>query len=145
MATQCVTNIGTIPPDHDISDLLDIARSNGVSTVTLPQDPERVDSEEGDTLEQRETLTDDLETVKISNLVEPIRFETGVANIPDETVESLGDILERMRHRMNMRLHLIGHGGEGTDGRRRLLRGVHRLSRLGASPGSVNAKSQNRG
>jgi flagellar motor protein MotB len=72
-------------------------------------DPERVDTEQGDTLETRETLQDALETIKLSNLVAPIRFESGVADIPDATVESLGEILDRMRDRINVRLHLIGH------------------------------------
>ena len=73
------------------------------------QDPDRVDSEEGDTLETRETLADGLETVKLSNLVAPIRFESGIAKIPATTVDSLGDILERMKDRINVRLHLVGH------------------------------------
>jgi len=73
------------------------------------QDPNRVETEEGDTLETRETIADALETVKLSNLVPPIRFESGVANIPDTTVVSLGEILQRMRDRINVRLHLIGH------------------------------------
>ncbi len=73
------------------------------------QDPERIAAEEGDTLETRETLTDALETIKLSNLVPPIRFESGVANIPETTVDSLGNILERMQDRLNVRLHLIGH------------------------------------
>lgn len=73
------------------------------------QDPERVDAELGDTLETREALVDDFETIKLSNLVPPIHFESGVANIPATTVESLGSILERMQDRLNVRLHLIGH------------------------------------
>ena len=73
------------------------------------QDPDRIAREEGDVLETRETLAHGLETIKLSNLVPPIRFESGVAQIPDSTVESLGQILERMRDRMNVRLHLIGH------------------------------------
>ncbi len=73
------------------------------------QDPERIAADEGDSLETRETLTDGLETVKLSNLVAPIRFESGVAQIPEATVESLGSILERMRDRANVRLHLVGH------------------------------------
>ena len=73
------------------------------------QDPDRIDSEEGDTLETRETLADGLETVKLSNLVAPVRFESGVAKIPATTVASLGDILERMKDRINVRLHLVGH------------------------------------
>ena len=73
------------------------------------QDPERVDEEEGDTLETRETIANDLETVKLSNLVPPIGFASGVADIPGTTVESLAEILGRMQDRINVRLHLIGH------------------------------------
>lgn len=73
------------------------------------QDQERVDEQMGDSIETREALTDGLETVKLSNLVPPIQFESGVANIPDTTVESLGAILQRMRDRINVRLHLVGH------------------------------------
>ena len=73
------------------------------------QDPEDVETEVGDTIETRETVEDALETVKLSGLVPDIRFETGVAQIPDTTVESLGAILDRMKDRINVRLHLIGH------------------------------------
>jgi flagellar motor protein MotB len=73
------------------------------------QDPARFEIEAGDTIETREVLADELETIKLSNLVEPIRFESGVADIPDSTIESLGEILARMRDRRNVRLHLVGH------------------------------------
>jgi len=73
------------------------------------QDPDRVDTEISDTLETREVLEDQLETIKLQGLVPPIYFETGVAQIPDETIDSLASILERMRDRMNVRLHLVGH------------------------------------
>ena len=73
------------------------------------QDPDRIAEEQGDTIELRETVEDTLETIKLSNLVPPIRFESGVADIPESTVDSLGDILERMQDRMNVRLHLVGH------------------------------------
>jgi flagellar motor protein MotB len=73
------------------------------------QDPDRIAEEEGDTIETRETVTDALETIKLSNLVPPIRFESGIADIPATTVESLGAILDRMQDRLNVRLHLVGH------------------------------------
>ena len=73
------------------------------------QDPEDVETERGDTIEVRETLEDALETVKLSGLVPPIHFESGIAQIPDTTVDSLHEILERMDDRINVRLHLIGH------------------------------------
>ncbi len=73
------------------------------------QNPDEIDTEQGDSIETRETLEDALETVKLSGLVPSIYFESGIANIPDTTVASLSDILERMRDRINVRLHLIGH------------------------------------
>ena len=73
------------------------------------QDRQRVETELSDTIETRETLGEGLETIKLSNLVPPIHFASGVAEIPDSTVESLGEILERMRDRRNVRLHLVGH------------------------------------
>lgn len=76
------------------------------------QDPERIATEEGDTLETRETLKDGLETIKLSNLVPPVHFESGVAQIPDSTVDSLSGILNRMSDRINVRLHLIGHADD---------------------------------
>ena len=73
------------------------------------QDPERVDHEVSDTIELREGLINGLETIKLTGLVPPIYFETGVAQIPTTTVASLGEILDNMRDRMNVRLHLVGH------------------------------------
>ena len=73
------------------------------------QDTDRVDTDMADTLEVREVLTDTLETIKLSNVVPPIQFESGVADIPESTVESLAEILERMKDRLNVRLHLVGH------------------------------------
>jgi len=83
--------------------------SDDVSFMQWVQDPERVASDEGDRLDEREVVAEELETVKLSNLVPPIHFESGVAKIPDSTVNSLAGILERMRNRTNVRLHLIGH------------------------------------
>ena len=82
------------------------------------QDPDRIDEELGDQIELRETLTDALETIKLSNLVPPVQFETGVADIPDTTVVSLAEILERMKDRLNVRLHLVGHADDRPLGPR---------------------------
>ena len=73
------------------------------------QNPERVDAALSDTIELREGLADGLETIKLTGLVPHIYFESGVAQIPAETVGSLGEILASMRDRMNLRLHLVGH------------------------------------
>jgi flagellar motor protein MotB len=72
-------------------------------------DPNVVNTAAGDRIEVREVAAEQLETVKLTNLVPPIRFDSGVAEIPDATVAELRDILESMRGRRNVRLHLVGH------------------------------------
>jgi len=72
-------------------------------------DPDRLATEASDEIETRETLVDALETIKLNNVVAPILFETGVAKIPEGTVEQLTEILDGMKDRINVRLHLVGH------------------------------------
>ena len=83
--------------------------SDDVALMQWVQDPERIASDKGDTLDTREVIAEEFETVKLSNLVPPIHFDSGVAEIPDSTIESLTEILASMRDRVNVRLHLIGH------------------------------------
>ena len=73
------------------------------------QDPDVLATETGDQVDVREVIEDKPETIKLTGLVPPIQFESGVAKIPDTTVVELAGILERMRHRRNVRLHLVGH------------------------------------
>ena len=72
-------------------------------------DPNLVNTSGGDRFESREVAAEELETVKLTNLVPPIRFEVGVAQVPDATVVELRRILEGLRDRRNVRLHLVGH------------------------------------
>jgi len=83
--------------------------SNDIDFMQWVQDPERFATEASDEIETRETLEDGFETIKLSNVVAPIRFESGVAQIPEGTVEALGKILNGMKDRLNVRLHLVGH------------------------------------
>jgi len=73
------------------------------------RDPEQIRTEAGDRLEPRQVLTESFETVKLKNVMPPIHFESGVAKIPDNYVETLRKALEGLRDRRNVRLHLIGH------------------------------------
>ena len=61
------------------------------------QDPSVFDSERGDRLEIQKVPGEELETVKLKNVVPPIRFESGVAKIPPDYVDKLSKILEGMR------------------------------------------------
>src|SRR5215207_9084702 len=73
------------------------------------RDPNQLSSQAGDRIEVREVAAEQLETVKLANLVPPIHFAVGVAEIPDSTVAELREILESMSGRRNVRLHLVGH------------------------------------
>ena len=57
-------------------------------------DAEFLATERGDSLEMREVDAEQLETVKLTGLVPPIGFESGVADIPDSTVTELSRLLE---------------------------------------------------
>jgi flagellar motor protein MotB len=73
------------------------------------QDPDLLGSERGDRLETRKVKAEKIETVKLRNVVPPIRFESGVAKIPPDYVGKLARILESMRYRRNVRVHFVGH------------------------------------
>ncbi len=53
-----------------------------------------------------------LATVKLTDVVPPIRFESGVADIPQSYIESLRKALDDLRDRRNVRLHLVGHADD---------------------------------
>jgi flagellar motor protein MotB len=72
-------------------------------------DPEIFAQDEGDRTETREVLEQDVNTVKLENVVPPIHFGLGEAEIPDSYIELLRKALEGMRDRTNVRLHFIGH------------------------------------
>ena len=83
--------------------------TNDLEFTQWVQDPRRLTTEASDEIGTREMLEDGLETVKLGNVVAPILFETGVAQIPEGTVEELSKILDGMKDRINVRLHLVGH------------------------------------
>ena len=73
------------------------------------KDPAALGTQGGDRLEMREVPAENLETVKLANVVPAIHFDSGVAQIPPNTVASLRKILGDMRDKRNVRLHLVGH------------------------------------
>jgi flagellar motor protein MotB len=73
------------------------------------RDPKQIKTEAGDRLEKRKLLSESFETVKLKNVIPAIHFESGVAKIPDNSVEALRKALDSLRERRNVRLHLVGH------------------------------------
>src|SRR5262245_53878857 len=73
------------------------------------QDPKQRETEAADKLEQREVMAEGVKTVKLTDVVPPIRFASGVAQIPSSSVEKLRRTLDSMRSLPNVRVHLVGH------------------------------------
>jgi flagellar motor protein MotB len=59
--------------------------------------------------EDKEVLEKNVRTIKAQNLLPPIHFDSGKANISNEYVEKVRRILDGMKDRHNVRLHLVGH------------------------------------
>jgi flagellar motor protein MotB len=72
-------------------------------------DPAVFAENQGDRTEKRLVAEKEVKTVKLANLVPPIRFRTGEADIPDDYLALLRGVLEKMRDRNNVRLHFVGH------------------------------------
>jgi outer membrane protein OmpA-like peptidoglycan-associated protein len=72
-------------------------------------DPAIFEESEGDRAEMREAVVREVKTVKLENLVPPIHFALGEAEIPENYLDLLRNVLESMRDRANVRLHFVGH------------------------------------
>jgi len=66
----------------------------------------------GDTMEQIEVDAVAAETVKLTDVVPPVYFESGVAEIPASTVAELRAVLEGLKDRHNVRINLVGHADD---------------------------------
>ncbi len=82
---------------------------NEASVMQWVRDPERVATEAGDEVALLDVLVTKPNTIKLDNVVPPVHFESGVAEIPDSTIAELREVLDSLRHRTNVRLHLVGH------------------------------------
>jgi len=63
----------------------------------------------GDHIETRQVLEKEVKTIKLHNVVPPIRYGSGASDIPESYISLLRNILERMKDRRNVRLHFVGH------------------------------------
>ena len=72
-------------------------------------DPAIFGKDEGDLTEMREVVEQYVRTIKLDNLVPPIHFALGKAEIPDNYITLLRNVLDSMLDRTNVRLHFVGH------------------------------------
>ncbi len=72
-------------------------------------DPSIFAEDQGDRTEIRQVAEKEVKTIKLADVVPPIRFRQGEADIPEEYVALLRGVLESMRGRAAVRLHFVGH------------------------------------
>ena len=75
-------------------------------------DPEALREANADRLESRATTERSVETIKLLDVVPPIPFASGRADLPPETLATIRVQLDSMQHLENVRLHLVGHADE---------------------------------
>jgi flagellar motor protein MotB len=73
------------------------------------QDPSLFEEAQGDRIETRQVMEQEVKTIKLDNLVPPILFPLGKAEIPEDYLGRLRKVLHDMRGRDNVRLHFVGH------------------------------------
>jgi flagellar motor protein MotB len=67
------------------------------------------EAKQGDKTEMRQVVEKSVKTVKLQNVVPPIHFASGEADIPNGYVEKLRNVLDGMKGKDNVRLHFVGH------------------------------------
>src|SRR6187455_1102114 len=76
------------------------------------RDRNQIETDAGDQLEKQVVARDGFETVKLRNVIPAVRFDSGVARIPEKHVDLLREALDKLRDRHNVRLHLVGHADD---------------------------------
>jgi flagellar motor protein MotB len=67
------------------------------------------DGSQGDKIEMKKVMEKAVKTVKLQNVIPPIHFASGEADIPSGYVERLRNVLDSMKGKDNVRLHFVGH------------------------------------
>jgi flagellar motor protein MotB len=76
------------------------------------RDLNQVETDAGDRMQTQKVSREGFETVKLRNVIPPVRFDSGIARIPEQHVEILRKALDALRDRRNVRLHLVGHADD---------------------------------
>jgi flagellar motor protein MotB len=80
-----------------------------VPSTLWGQDESAYPASKGDRIETQKVLENEVKTIKLHNVVPPIRYGSGDSEIPESYIGMLRDILDKMKDRRNVRLHFVGH------------------------------------
>ncbi len=73
------------------------------------RNPKAISQVQGDRIAKRAVVTRTMVTVKLKNVIPPIRYGSGATAIPRPYVELLRKALHKLRNRRNVRVHLVGY------------------------------------
>ncbi len=76
------------------------------------RDLNQIETDAGDRIEKQMVAREGFETVKLRNVIPSVRFDSGIARIPEKHVDMLRQALDKLRDRRNVRLHLVGHADD---------------------------------
>ncbi len=82
---------------------------SGQESTLWTQDETLFKPKEEDTVKIKKVINKEVETFKLENTVPAIGFKSGEIDIPDDYIENLRDVLNKMKNRNNVRLHFVGH------------------------------------
>jgi uncharacterized repeat protein (TIGR01451 family) len=112
--------LGSLRPELGAPSVVEVDAGNASERI-LPsdepltrwtQDAAHLDSDSSDRLEEREVVKQVSETVKLKDVVPPIRFGSGESQISSAYIQNLRNVLAGMKHLHNVRLHLVGHSDD---------------------------------
>ena len=104
-----ITALGRISHESPLGEAVERHLPGDEQFMQWTRDAGTAATQAGDELATREVVVAAPETVKLQNVVPPIHFESGVADVPDSTSAELRRALDRVRDKKNVRLHLVGH------------------------------------
>lgn len=102
----------------ETSDVVDQGTPANNAEIHLPSDQpieqwtqtfEVEKEDEKKKVEIKKVLQQNIKTLKLDNVIEPIEFKSGQEGIPERYVTLLRTVLDGMKNRLNVRLHFIGH------------------------------------
>ncbi len=94
---------------HDLGENTEQHLKADVEFTLWMQDETFFRPKEEDRIEIKKVLKKNAETFKLDGVVKPIPFKSGQELIPDQYIQKLRALLEKMKHRDNVRVHFIGH------------------------------------
>lgn len=95
--------------ERDLGNAAERHLSEDIPRAQWVHDPEAMEERASDALVPMEVNAWDAKIEKLKGVVPPVLFDSGIAQVPPETLRELRSVLEGLANKANVRLHLVGH------------------------------------